>query len=185
MDKRSVIQKLKGFTLLELIFTMSITAITLIIGIPAFQDFGMSQRMSATINSLHSHLSLARNQAIRFNAHVIACPGTQSSGCLNEGDWSDGWIVFSDFNGDRDFQVAESLHRVEPGIEQVFIHSSSGRQYLRFYPNGSAPGSNGSITFCDRRGPSKARKLVISNLGRIRRDQALNLNEKFCPVENG
>ena len=174
-------QLLRGFTLLELLITVGIVALLLIIGIPAFQDFGMSQRMSATINALHSHLSLARNQAIRFNTKVIACPGTTGAGCLEEGNWSDGWIVFSDFNDDRQYQTEESLHRVELGMEQVLIHSSSGRHHLRFYPNGSAPGSNGSITFCDRRGPSKARKLVISNLGRIRRDQAQNLDAQYCP----
>jgi len=185
MDSGPTCLSQKGFTLLELLLVISITALVLILGIPAFQEFGMRQRMSAAINALHSHLSLARNQAIRFNTAVIACPGDLARGCLRSGDWSDGWIVFSDSNGDRQLQTGESVYRSEPGLEQVRIHSSSGRQTLRFYPNGSAPGSNGSISFCDRRGPANARKLVISNLGRIRRDEAPEVNEEFCPQESG
>ena len=171
----------KGFTLLELLLVISISAILLIIGIPAFQGFGMRQRMSAAIDMLHTHLAFARNEAIRFNTHVIVCPGNLEQGCSDNSDWSDGWIVFSDVNGDRQYQATETIHRVETGLEQMVIHSSSGRRNLHFYPNGSAPGSNGSITFCDSRGPASARKLVISNIGRIRRTEAPELDERHCP----
>jgi type IV fimbrial biogenesis protein FimT len=181
MASRLFKRELTGFTMLELLLTISIAAILLVIGIPAFQEFGNRQRMSASINLLHSHLALARNQAIRFNIHVVACPGDIVNGCSEDSNWSEGWIVFGDLNGDRQYQGLENMYRSEPGLEFMTIHSSSGRQYVRFHPNGSAPGSNGSISFCDRRGPAKARKLVISNIGRIRRDQAADLDNRFCP----
>ena len=174
-----------GFTALELLMAVSIAAILLVLGIPGLQNFGYNQRMSAAINALHSHLALARNEAIHHSAEVVACPGTPETGCSDSIDWSLGWIVFSDLNGDRQHQGLETLHRVEPGLEQLVIHSSSGRTSLRFYPNGSAPGSNGSVTFCDARGPGKARKLVISNLGRIRRDAAPGLDPQHCPPDPG
>jgi len=174
-----------GFTLLEMLVVISITAVLLILGVPAFQDFGARQRMSASVHLLHSHLTLARDLAIRFNAHVIACPGNLDRGCQPGSDWSDGWIVYSDFNGDGQYQPLETVHRIEAGLEQMVIHSSSGRPKLHFYPNGSAPGSNGSITFCDSRGPRHARKLVIANTGRIRRDEAPTLDERHCPPIGG
>lgn len=171
--------------MLEMLVVVSIAAILLVLGVPAFQDFGARQRMSAAVHTLHSHLVLARDEAIRFNVHVIACPGNLDRGCLQGSDWSDGWMVFSDLNGDRQYQPLETVHRIEAGLEQMVIHSSSGRSRLHFYPNGSAPGSNGSITFCDGRGPSDARKLVISNTGRIRRDEAPELDERHCPTPGG
>jgi type IV fimbrial biogenesis protein FimT len=172
----------RGFSALELMLTVAIAAILLVIGVPAFQDFGARQRMSAAMHALHGELALARNAAIRHGTAVVACPGGPDTGCREGSDWSAGWFVFSDFNGDRAFQAGERVHRVEPGLEQIVIRSSSGRQSLRFFPNGSAPGSNGSITFCDRRGPAAARKLVISNLGRIRREEAPDTDPADCPA---
>lgn len=174
-----------GFTVLEMLLVLAITAILLIIGIPALQSYEMRQRMSAALDLLHTHLALARNEAIRFRTQVVACPGEPESGCTEVADWSDGWIVFGDLNGDRQYQDTETILRVEPGLEQVVIRSSSGRANLRFYPNGSAPGSNSSITFCDQRGPVSARKLVISNSGRIRREEAQEINASNCPPTGG
>jgi len=184
-EASSIGQKPAGFTALELILAISVAAILLVIGVPAFQGFGARQRMSAATNALHAQLVLAREEAIRANAHVIICPGTLDHGCIGTGDWSNGWIVFNDFNGDGQFQKPETVYRVEAGMEQIVIRSSSGRSRLRFSPNGSAPGSNGSISFCDWRGPANARKLVISNTGRIRRDEAPELDAQDCPPTNG
>ena len=62
----------------------------------------------------------------------------------------------------------KTIVRHGQGVENLDIHSSSGRTDIRFFPNGSAPGSNGSITFCGLGRPGESRKLVISNMGRIR-----------------
>ena len=79
-----------GFTVLEMLLVLAITAILLIIGIPALQSYEMRQRMSAAINLLHTQLVLARNEAIRFNTQVVACPGNVETGCTEAADWSDG-----------------------------------------------------------------------------------------------
>ncbi len=188
MDKRNTASKGitgTGFTVLEMLMVLAITAILMIIGIPALQSYEMRQRMSAAVDLLHTHLVLARHEAIYMNAQVVACPGKPPGGCTGEGDWSDGWIVFADLNGDRQHQGAETMLRVEPSLEQMVIRSSPGRTNLRFYPNGSAPGSNTSITFCDQRGPLNARKLLISNTGRIRREEAPEINPGNCPPAGG
>jgi type IV fimbrial biogenesis protein FimT len=170
-----------GFTVLECLIVISILAILLIQGIPALQDYGYRQRMSAAMHALHSHLAVARNDAVRFSVEIVACPGNKTSGCREDSNWDDGWLVFEDINGDRQFQSDERLLATEPGLEQIMIRSNSGRRELRFLPNGTAPGSNSSISFCDMRGPLMARKLVISNLGRIRRESAADTNAAVCP----
>jgi len=62
------------------------------------------------------------------------------------------------------------------------ILGSAGRADIRFFTDGSAPGSNGSITFCGPGGPAQARKLIISNLGRIRRETVPDLDLAKCPM---
>ena len=171
-----------GFTVLEMLVTLGILAILLIIGVPSLSEYGMRQRMNASVNALHAHLALARSEAIHLNTQVVACPGNRAVGCLDSNEWGRGWVVFSDLNGDRQLQSLENVHRAEPALEQLLVLSTPGRRLIRFYPNGSAPGSNGSINFCDRRGPQKARRLVISNLGRIRREEAPELAPEDCPL---
>jgi type IV fimbrial biogenesis protein FimT len=171
-----------GFTVLECLIVISILAILLVQGIPALRDYGLRQRMSAAMHGLHSHLAMARNDAVRFNSEIVACPGNKESGCRPDSNWDFGWLVFDDFNGDHQFQTTEQLLAAEPGLEHIMIRSSSGRTYLRFVANGSAPGSNSSISFCDVRGPLAARKLVVSNLGRIRREPMPDINPDLCPA---
>jgi type IV fimbrial biogenesis protein FimT len=170
-----------GFTILELMITVSIAAILLVIGVSAFQNYGAQQRMNSAISALHSDLIFARSSAIHLDVQVIACPGNLTEGCSGATDWSNGWIIFSDINTDRRRQQIEPLLRHAQGAEQMAIRGSAGRTTLRFYPNGSAPGSNSSILLCDRRGPEFARKLILSNLGRVRRETATDAAWDDCP----
>ncbi|HKX55481.1 MAG TPA: GspH/FimT family pseudopilin, partial [Xanthomonadales bacterium] len=159
-----------GFTVLECLVVISILAILLLQGAPALRDYGLRQRMSSAMHALHSHLAMARNDAVRFSVDIVVCPGQKTSGCSGDSNWDSGWLVFEDLNGDHAYQAGERLLAVEPGLEHIMIRSSGGRRYVRFVSNGSSPGSNSSISFCDLRGPAAARKLVVSNLGRIRRE---------------
>lgn len=174
-----------GFTVLECLIVISILSILLVQGVPALRDYGLRQRMSAAMHALHSHLAMARNDAVRFSVDTVICPGQKVSGCRGDSNWDSGWMVFQDLNGDHDWQAGERLLAVEPGLEHIMIRSNGGRRYVRFVANGSAPGSNGSISFCDLRGSAAARKLVVSNLGRIRRESATDTRADFCPASDG
>jgi len=174
-------RKEHAFTVLELMIAVTILAVLATLGMPAFQQFSQRQAIRAAVTSLHSDLLLARSRAIYEDLSVLACPGTPLGGCTGETEWSGGWIVFADENADRDFQDDELLIRQGMAVERLVMQSSSGRNSFRFYPDGSAPGSNGSISFCGPAGPAMARKLIISNLGRIRREDAPELSPSNCP----
>jgi type IV fimbrial biogenesis protein FimT len=137
--------------------------------------------MKAAVLNLQNDLLMARSSAIYRNADMIACPGSPAGGCTGAADWSAGWIVFADSNRDRRRQPSEPVTRHGQGLEQITIHGTAGRTQVRFFPDGSTPGSNGSLTFCGPGGPRQARKLVISNLGRIRRVTGTNTNPLYCP----
>ena len=172
----------EGFTLLELMITLSIASIVLLTAAPSLQQFTLKQRMKAAISSLHFDLVMGRSEAVRLNIRVVSCPGNPAAGCSGASDWSAGWIVFADSNADRQRQRGEPIVRHGQALEDLKIHGSTGRIDIRFFPDGSAPGSNSSITFCGPGGPDQARKLVISNLGRIRRDSASGLDLSHCPT---
>jgi type IV fimbrial biogenesis protein FimT len=171
-----------GATVLELMVTLAIAAILVTAGVPSFQHYLHRQHVKAAVNQLHHDLMLARSEAVYRNAVVIACPGAPDRGCALGPDWSSGWIVFEDSDGDRTLSGDEAVIRHGQLLQTVRVETTSGRGPLRFFPDGSAPGTNMSISLCGRGGPPDARKLVVSNIGRIRRDTWPDLDASRCPT---
>jgi type IV fimbrial biogenesis protein FimT len=170
-----------GFTALELMITLGIAAVAVTLGVPSLVEFRHNQAMTAAVGDLHRHLALARTEAAQLGVDVVACPGDLARGCADTPEWHDGWILFHDLSGDQVLDELESVIRVGPPHDGLIIQGSNGRRSLNFSPSGFAPGSNASIRFCDVRGPGKARKLVVSSLGRIRRDEAPETPLTQCP----
>jgi len=171
----------QGFTALELIVTMSIIAILLATGVPAFKNYSWNLRMKTAMDMLQTDLNFARGLAVSHNIQTIICPATDSNDCSGQPTWQDGWIVFTDLNADRQRQEGETLLKQATAVAMLNISSSVSRSNLRFYPNGSAPGSNTTILFCDNRGAAFAGTITVSNSGRIRIRTNGSEPSKNCP----
>ena len=175
------VRRYSAFTVLELMVVVAIAAILLLTGVPALQQFTWRQHMRAAVGNLQNDLLTARSEAVFRSTSVVACPGDPQLGCSGSADWSRGWIVFADVNEDRQAQADETVLRQGQVFEHISIGGSAGRSSIRFLPDGSAPGSNSTIGFCGPGGPRQARKLVVSNIGRIRRDQYPSIEPNNCP----
>lgn len=160
---------------------MAIVAILLATGVPAFKNYSWNLRMKTAMDSLQTDLNLARRRAISLNIQTVICPAPGPDSCSGNSNWHDGWIVFTDLNGDRDRQTGEPLLKQSAAVEFLDISSSRSRSYVRFYPNGSAPGSNLTILFCDQRGARYAGKVSVSNSGRIRQESGGTKATADCP----
>jgi type IV fimbrial biogenesis protein FimT len=171
----------QGFTALELVVTMAIVAILLATGVPAIKNYSWNLRMKAAMDLLQTDLNLARGFAISHNIQTIICPATDSNDCSGLSTWQDGWIVFTDLNADRQKQEGEPLLKQAGAVAMLNISSSVSRSNLRFYPNGSAPGSNTTILFCDKRGAAFAGTITVSNSGRIRIRTNASEPSENCP----
>lgn len=73
-----------GFTLLELMVTLTIAAIVMAIAVPSIRDLQSSIRISTTANTLASNLKDARSKALVTRRNV-------SFQSLVSGDWAKGW----------------------------------------------------------------------------------------------
>ena len=119
---------------------------------------------------------------MKFNVRpVMSNSRAGVTGCTGQSGWQPGWLVFVDLNGDRAWQQTEPVLRTANELENMTVRSSASRHQVRFFPGGSAPGSNSSIIFCDQRGFRGGRKLVISNSGRIRRSMLNESDQASCP----
>jgi len=161
-------KSLTGFTLLELMITIAIMAISLSLAVPALGDFIQNQRLRSDVGRLHMDLLYARSMAVNQGQQVIICAFNNGQTCSDEPNWEKGWIIFIDSNNDRDYQSGELHLRVSASMESLSARSSIHRRKIRFFPDGSAAGSAARITICDPRGENLARALVIANSGRIR-----------------
>ena len=170
-----------GFTALELMVTMAVVAILLATAVPSFKNYGWNLRMKTAMDVLQTDLNLARSRAITHNIQTVICPATASDDCSGISDWKSGWIVFTDLNADTRRQEGEPLLKHAGAVEFLDITSSRARSYLRFFANGTAPGSNVSILFCDKRGAEHAGTITVSNTGRIRLQTKGSKPTENCP----
>lgn len=158
----------KGMSLLDFMIALAIITVLLSAGLPSLQNLLKNQRMSAAASQLTSHINLARNAAITRSASVVLCPSQDQLICTDDNRWQSGWLLFSDDNGNRQHETAEAIIQVT-GALPVAAHSA-GRTRIRFRADGTALGTNGSIRLCDDRGPRYGYRLILSNVGRLRRE---------------
>jgi type IV fimbrial biogenesis protein FimT len=83
----------RGATLVELMFAIFVFAVLSLIAIPSFRDASLGSRLTATANSLHGSIQLARSEAIKANATTTLCASSDGLACATSGDWDQGWIV--------------------------------------------------------------------------------------------
>jgi type IV fimbrial biogenesis protein FimT len=94
----------QGMTMIELLTVVSIVGILLGIGVPSFRYVTTSNRVSAEVNALLSDMQFARSEAVKEGQMVTVCPSStagQNQCDANSTTWQNGWIVFSDINGNQ------------------------------------------------------------------------------------
>ena len=75
----------RGFTLPELLIVVTVLAVLLATGIPAFAEFIRNQRIKSASSDLFSTLMQARSEAITRNTTVTVAPISSV--------WTNGWTV--------------------------------------------------------------------------------------------
>lgn len=178
----------KGFTLLELLITVSIVAILLAVGVPSYQTLVQNNNLDTRKSVLMQHLALARSEAVERKRKVTICgarnPQATTPDCRNN-DWGDkGWVIFEDnpsaggSQGEYDSAVDKIIHRFIPASTSITIATSNPiRKFITFSPDGTA-NNQGTFTLRDNResancsatATSKAgrRCVIVSKTGRVR-----------------
>ena len=172
---------LKGFTLIEAMIVLLVAAILLAVAIPAWSNAASAAHNGATRSVLAATVLDAVRHSALTGVEVVLCPDTGATQCSGKVDWSGGWIVFADVNGNRMRDAAETVVKQAPKLEGgVRLRSTVGRTRLVFQPNGGNAGSNVTFTLCDGRGVAKASTLVLANDGRLRQGTPTEAAAQAC-----
>lgn len=167
----------QGVTLIELLVAMSILTILLAVGVPSFSQFTANSRLEGYANTLFSHMSLARSEAVKRNTRVVVCKSSDNSTCANSGDWSQGWIVFVDLDNDASVAIGEQIITTMSALAAgySFAGNANVSNYISYDGQGipkltSGGFQSGTLTLCPA-APSPSgsgRHVILSSSGRLR-----------------
>lgn len=115
-----------GFNLVELLVVITIAAILMGIGVPSYRYVTNSNRVSSEVNALLGDMMIARSEAIKEGQTVSVCPSNNGTSCdANATDWSEGWIVFTDFNGNGSVDAGAPNNDTVMRYQQKFGNSDT------------------------------------------------------------
>lgn len=174
-----------GFTLVELLVTITVLGIILALGLPNLREFMVRNQAVAVTTEFASDISRARIEAISRNNCVTICMSGNTANALAGGtptcaaagsDWQAGWIIFSNpscsATQDDPTTVNSTLVAVrQTGTEAFTLTPASGSlRRLIFDSKGLANLAQETFTMRytpEAAGGSHDRVICLSTAGRV------------------
>jgi type IV fimbrial biogenesis protein FimT len=157
------IPRASGFTLIELMVTLTVAAILLGIAVPAFRASLMNDRLLTQASQLSTALYLGRAEAVKQDTPVLVCASADGATCSGAGTWETGWIVLSTAPGTT--APVQSVPSLSTGTT---LRATGGASQVSFQSTGTMNAA-ASIGFklCDSRGGTYARYLQVNVTGNV------------------
>lgn len=173
----------QGMSLIEQIMVLAIIAILTGLALPSLTRLLGRNRLQVAQTDFMSALQNARFTAATTGKRTVFCPSEDGRHCSESTQWHNGWLLGHDTDGDHQPDGAPS-YTGGAYAGGVRITSSTGRRDVRFRPDGSASGSNLTLSFCQPGSQESALIVVVSNSGRIRGAPADAAQTENCMSTN-
>ena len=169
--------KRNGFTLIDVILTLSIISILISIALPSFSAYVKQAQVKTASNSLLEAINLTRTQAIMTNKRATI---------RKQNEWSEGWEIFIDTDNDGVRDVNEKLIQMQEKFNGIKIITNrpitNNVSYIGTGESRSASGTSGggfqagTFTICPT-AKGKGVQLILARGGRIR---VAKIDEEKC-----
>jgi type IV fimbrial biogenesis protein FimT len=111
----------RGLSVLEMMIGLAALGIVVLIAVPGSTLLLDKYRMKVASDAIITSLELAKSEASARSSKVILCPSSNGHTCRHDGDWSHGWLVFSDGNGNGSVQAIELIQAFDAPSEKIRI----------------------------------------------------------------
>lgn len=157
-----------GFTLIDLILTLSIVSILISIALPNFSAQIKQAQVKTATNSLLEAINLTRTQAVMTNKRATI---------RKQNEWSEGWEIFIDADNDGIRDANEQLIKMQEKFNGIKIVTNrpitNNVSYIGTGESRSASGTSGggfqagTFTICPT-AKGKGVQLILARGGRVR-----------------
>jgi type IV fimbrial biogenesis protein FimT len=160
-----------GFTMIEIMLSITVLSILLAVAVPSFLDTVRNNRLITQNNEFVGALNLARNEAWKRGNSVSMCASADQATCSGATDWTTGWIVFNDVNGNGSLDAGDGLNpllQAWAAAPPEYTLTSTNRSFVRYNPTGTSA-AGAEIFDLVRTGCTglHARRININMVGRI------------------
>ena len=111
-------QRVKGFTLIELMVTIAVLAIAISIAVPSFSNMIRDNRAESQSGAMVTALNLARSEAVKRGENITVSPTTGTN-------WSSGWEVKAGAEVIRSYPALQGA--TLSSAASSFVFNSRGR----------------------------------------------------------
>lgn len=167
-----------GMSLIELVVSVSLLAITMAVAIPSFSSTLRSNQLATQANEVLNGLAMARAEALRQNTRI---------NWGYEAGADPRWVVWRDDDADGTADAAEVL-RTGPLNSTIRVSgTASGFPNVVYQPDGTVTGPGwGSIWMCmPGNSPElNVRRMVVIVSGRVRTERCSCDTQCTAPSKN-
>jgi prepilin-type N-terminal cleavage/methylation domain len=166
----TVTRRDRGFSMVELMITITVLGVLMAIAAPSFLDFMRRNQVSTNTNEFLTTLRMARSTAITRNLFVGICPSANAAAakpsCSDSKDLSAGYLVYVASASGKAYEDGDELLRVNEGTEKVSITVPDAAKVITFSPRGASMIGAFSAVLCARHGDETIGESTLRVTGR-------------------
>jgi type IV fimbrial biogenesis protein FimT len=175
--------KNQGLTVLEMMIVLAAIAVIFAVAVPGTAFLADKYHMQVASASIITGLELARSEASARSSTVVMCPSSNGHTCRKDSDWSLGWLVFSDGNGDGDVQDIELIKAFAAPSQKIHIQADGAvHSRAAFTTTGLNPDNNsesGQFQICPGDPAQTATLVTVDSDGWV---QKISTRNAHCAV---
>lgn len=144
-----------GFTLIELMITLSIATIMILVAIPSMSGFFSNNKLAQRANDIVSSLHFARSTALSRETTISLCASSDQLSCNGSADWSQGWLAWVDTNSDANLDAGEEIlyvNALDARPNTIVLDAGNAISFFSTGMNNVAPGVRINFNICEAPG---------------------------------